>query len=205
MNLSPDSPSDGPPQNTEGPEGHHCATSLLLRQPPSRPKVHSFRELDKDVLTASGKSCSLWTPETDLGIEVAQRGLELVDAAGDPEELHAQFIDILDSLHRSEKRGRESEVDPTVVAEFRAALALDFDAGWQQPIVELCRELVPDLEQVPVNGPPEMLDLPLPNAPGRHRRSHRADRRLGRNDPCWCGSGKRYEHCHMWLDRGKRS
>jgi preprotein translocase subunit SecA len=24
---------------------------------------------------------------------------------------------------------------------------------------------------------------------------------LGRNDPCWCGSGKKYKHCHYQLDR----
>jgi preprotein translocase subunit SecA len=25
--------------------------------------------------------------------------------------------------------------------------------------------------------------------------------RLGRNDPCWCGSGKKYKHCHMREDQ----
>ena len=25
---------------------------------------------------------------------------------------------------------------------------------------------------------------------------------LGRNDPCWCGSGKKYKHCHWKPDRG---
>jgi preprotein translocase subunit SecA len=25
-------------------------------------------------------------------------------------------------------------------------------------------------------------------------------KRLGRNDPCWCGSGKKYKHCHMRQD-----
>ena len=24
---------------------------------------------------------------------------------------------------------------------------------------------------------------------------------IGRNDPCWCGSGKKYKHCHYQLDR----
>jgi preprotein translocase subunit SecA len=24
--------------------------------------------------------------------------------------------------------------------------------------------------------------------------------KLGRNDPCWCGSGKKYKHCHGALD-----
>jgi hypothetical protein len=27
------------------------------------------------------------------------------------------------------------------------------------------------------------------------------DRKPGRNEPCWCGSGKKYKHCHMRQDR----
>jgi len=26
-------------------------------------------------------------------------------------------------------------------------------------------------------------------------------RKIGRNDPCWCGSGKKYKHCHLRQDR----
>lgn len=26
--------------------------------------------------------------------------------------------------------------------------------------------------------------------------------KLGRNDPCWCGSGKKYKHCHLKSDQG---
>ena len=29
------------------------------------------------------------------------------------------------------------------------------------------------------------------------------DKKLGRNDPCWCGSGKKYKHCHMRSDQGR--
>ena len=29
----------------------------------------------------------------------------------------------------------------------------------------------------------------------------RADKKPGRNDPCWCGSGKKYKHCHYKLDK----
>lgn len=28
---------------------------------------------------------------------------------------------------------------------------------------------------------------------------------LKRNDPCWCGSGKKYKKCHMASDDKKRS
>jgi hypothetical protein len=30
-----------------------------------------------------------------------------------------------------------------------------------------------------------------------------ANSKLGRNDPCWCGSGKKYKHCHMRQDRAE--
>ncbi len=30
----------------------------------------------------------------------------------------------------------------------------------------------------------------------------RATRMPGRNDPCWCGSGKKYKHCHLRADQG---
>ncbi|MCB9452636.1 MAG: preprotein translocase subunit SecA [Anaerolineaceae bacterium] len=29
----------------------------------------------------------------------------------------------------------------------------------------------------------------------------RVQHKLGRNDPCWCGSGKKYKHCHLKQDR----
>ena len=38
------------------------------------------------------------------------------------------------------------------------------------------------------------------------RKSTREDttqprKKLGRNDPCWCGSGKKYKKCHLDADR----
>ena len=27
---------------------------------------------------------------------------------------------------------------------------------------------------------------------------------LGRNEPCWCGSGKKYKQCHLSSDERKR-
>jgi preprotein translocase subunit SecA len=32
------------------------------------------------------------------------------------------------------------------------------------------------------------------------RKPVRSERHPGRNDPCWCGSGKKYKHCHMRQD-----
>ena len=40
----------------------------------------------------------------------------------------------------------------------------------------------------------------LSNSTEEEEASHqpyvRKEKKLGRNDPCWCGSGKKYKHCH---------
>jgi hypothetical protein len=92
-------------------------------------------------------------------------------------------------------------VDPTVLADLRAALTLDFDAGQRRPVTELSRELVPDLDQVPVKRSLEKPDLPPPDVPVQRLEVPAPRRKPGRNDPCWCGSGKKYKHCHMRADR----
>jgi len=33
----------------------------------------------------------------------------------------------------------------------------------------------------------------------------RSTSKLGRNDPCWCGSGKKYKHCHYKQDRDSKT
>ena len=138
----------------------------------------------------------------DLGLEVTQRGLEVIEATGDPEGLHNQFSESLDRMRESEQRGREAKVAPAVLADFRATLALDVKAGQHRPIAELCRDLIPDLDEVPVKGPPTMPDMPesWPSPKSRPRRQSRPGDQLGRNDPCWCGSGKKYKHCHRRSD-----
>jgi hypothetical protein len=100
----------------------------------------------------------------------------------------------LNDLQQSEKYGREADVTQSVLADFRTALALDIDAGLHRPLTELCRELIPDLDQVPVKELAQAPDLPLgteqkrsPQAQKQHlqgtsrRRTRR--RRKGKNRP----------------------
>lgn len=135
---------------------------------------------------------------TEVGTQAARRGLELVESTGDPHKLRDQLLRSLDDMQQSERHGREAEVTPVVLADLRAALALDFGAGEHRPAVELCWELVPDLDHVPVKRPPEKPDL----QPVRLVQQ-RPSRKLKRNDPCWCGSGKKYKRCHVRADQGK--
>jgi hypothetical protein len=36
----------------------------------------------------------------------------------------------------------------------------------------------------------------------RKLRQSQTPQKLGRNDPCWCGSGKKYKRCHLRRDKG---
>jgi preprotein translocase subunit SecA len=44
-----------------------------------------------------------------------------------------------------------------------------------------------------------------PGTPGQRMAPVRTEPRVGRNDPCPCGSGKKYKKCHMLIDEGVRS
>jgi tetratricopeptide (TPR) repeat protein len=138
---------------------------------------------------------------TQVGAEATRRALELVEATGDPEDLQGQLEGCLERMGESKQQGREAEVDETVLAGLRAALTLDFDRGEHRPIAELCHELVPDLDRVPVKHLPEKPTLPPPGERAGQRGNSPPRRKPHRNDPCWCGSGKKYKHCHMRADR----
>ncbi len=41
------------------------------------------------------------------------------------------------------------------------------------------------------------------DAPDPGAQTVRKVSKIGRNDPCWCGSGKKYKNCHWKEDRAK--
>jgi hypothetical protein len=138
---------------------------------------------------------------TEIGVQAARRGIELIDARGDPEKLRGQLQDSLEDMRTSQRRGREAEVKPEVLADLRAALALDFKSGQPCGLDALCRELVPDLGSIPVKRPMKPSDLPLPQVAAAVQRVESPERKPNRNDPCWCGSGRKYKRCHMAADQ----
>ena len=36
---------------------------------------------------------------------------------------------------------------------------------------------------------------------GKLKNPDKAKKKIGRNDPCWCGSGKKYKQCHGKNDK----
>ncbi len=49
-------------------------------------------------------------------------------------------------------------------------------------------------------GDDEVVDAEFAGEAGKEQPVDREGEKLGRNDPCWCGSGKKYKHCHGKLN-----
>ena len=63
---------------------------------------------------------------------------------------------------------------------------------------EFVDEGIEQMEAQSGNGPQKNMNVPdRDDKPETVRRDHP---KIGRNDPCWCGSGKKYKNCHMKQD-----
>jgi hypothetical protein len=95
-----------------------------------------------------------------LGSRAAARGLALVDATDDPEDLHDDFLMAEFELRTGPKGGREADVSPEILAGIEAALSVGFDAGHPEAPEALCEALVPGWANVPVKAALRFRDLP---------------------------------------------
>ena len=55
----------------------------------------------------------------------------------------------------------------------------------------------------PHDEPDDSIELPSLEPPSPLTLLTSRDERPGRNDPCWCGSGKKYKKCHQPVDEGE--
>lgn len=145
---------------------------------------------------------------TNLGQQAIQRGLRLLETKSfypdkrDEEGLIEQFQRSLEEMQKSDRQGREVEAPLEVIENFQVAMTLPFHAGQHLSLNELGQALVPNLDQVWVKRPPVMPKLPL-SQHVQNLLTSSAVQTLKRNDPCWCGSNKKYKQCHLRLDREK--
>jgi hypothetical protein len=91
------------------------------------------------------------------------------------------------------KRSRSELQDATTTSKEMSAAGIDFNREFQETTVyDLCSGL--DDEEEEGEEEEHHADDHAPPVPV-HRPGDR-----GRNDPCWCGSGKKYKKCHLAAD-----
>jgi hypothetical protein len=84
-----------------------------------------------------------------------------IELQGDEEGIQGQLKDALEPSQGH--KGKAYKIAPSVLTEFQRALQLDFRSGSSIPIAQLCREVIPDFDQIPVKRPLKTEDFPLPD------------------------------------------
>ena len=64
----------------------------------------------------------------------------------------------------------------------------------QEQMVMEKKDIFGDKQQTPQEASGEPADLPA--QVGQIKPVAAATKKIGRNDPCWCGSGKKWKKCH---------
>ena len=131
---------------------------------------------------------------TDLAELADPLARDLIHAAFEAEIVEDFLITPADVEGLYRAGGRESAVPPPWLVSYRRQHEEHQDFLDRERHRAHVRQLTQDRRPAPAAATPEDDDTPL-TEPIRH-----TGPRVGRNDPCWCGSGKKYKKCHMRAD-----
>lgn len=176
---------------------------------PERITPDSLRELEPEALEkrlteAVGEAYDHKTAE--LGAELMTRAERLV-MLNTMDQFWRRHLTDLDVLREGIGLQAIAQRDPLVEYQ-RAAFAMWEDMQDQirsRAAYDLLNIRVQTAQQQPVRRdfrawrPGVENGAAAPSRPAPVRRT--AKQKLGRNEPCWCGSGRKYKQCHMKQDR----
>ena len=126
--------------------------------------------------------------------------LSLADnlAEFDKDETDLVIVSMLTSAYVM--HGDASEPAATIEARYGATLSREarkelksLRAEIEEARLEIADAAEPSIYQVCLDGFDVVDDQPF----------QRDEPKLGRNEPCWCGSGKKYKKCHLDSDEGR--
>jgi preprotein translocase subunit SecA len=146
-----------------------------------------------DAASLSGRPLREWPPEAHTALVDALGGFALSQAYRDLllttiGQLWVEYLTSMEALRTSIGLEAYAQRDPLVQYKSRA-----FD---------LYKQL---LDQVRAGVVARVFRMRLvqPGAAAAEATAPAARRAIGRNDPCWCGSGKKYKDCHWQADQAK--
>ncbi len=95
-----------------------------------------------------------------------------------------------------------AQVDPLVAYQKEA------HEMYQELLASISRDIVSTVYHAqlvarPAPIPVQQIQTNRGDGDGRAQPARSTSKGPGRNDPCWCGSGKKYKYCHMRADQGK--
>ncbi len=169
-------------------------------------------EIEKDLLALAEQAYA--AKEAELGPELMRQAERLVMLRAVDSRWVRHLTD-LDSLREGIGLRAYGQQDPLV------AYKREAHEMYQQLLVAIQSDIVHSIFHTSVQRQPVRPTPPVmrTNRDGQQAAPRSAPARktaspsgaagaatpLGRNDPCWCGSGKKYKHCHMQTDRGTQA
>ena len=141
------------------------------------------------------------TREKQVG-EKVMREIEKFAYISSIDHLWMDHIDAIDDLREGVRLRAYGQRDPLV--EFKSEAFDMFESLLVKVDEELCRRIYrigvqSQNPEVPLNIIQEnrdVVDAMGLSASGSHPEAVKSGAKLGRNDPCWCNSGKKWKHCH---------
>ncbi|HEY63128.1 MAG TPA: preprotein translocase subunit SecA [Caldilineae bacterium] len=141
--------------------------------------------------------------ERSLGSETMRR-LERLVMLHVVDNRWVRHLTDLDALREGIGLRAYGQVDPLVAFKKEAhEMYQDLLAAIQSDIVHQIFHVEPVQEVVPASVFRGRMVAHRGDGAAQAPRPVQRKRTLGRNDPCWCGSGKKYKHCHMRQDMAR--
>jgi preprotein translocase subunit SecA len=167
----------------------------------------------------AGEDWRGWRPE-----ELEQHLIDLATRAYDAKEqalgsATTRQLERLIMLHAVDARWVRHLTDLDELREgigLRAFAQVDPLVAYQKEAHEMYQELLASISHDivstvyhaqlvarPAPIPVQQMQTNRGDGDGRAQPARSTSKGLGRNDPCWCGSGKKYKYCHLRTDQGK--
>jgi hypothetical protein len=124
----------------------------------------------------------------------------MINQAFDEDLVDTDVVDRDDVQDAFESGGRSYHLRDSWLKEYREKHSTEIEEREKFKKLAL-EELESRTRQEPV-APPRAPSPPQPVEPIVPIRN--AAPQIGRNDPCWCGSGKKYKKCHLGKDATKQ-
>ena len=167
------------------------ADSIRRAYAPSREFLNCMQDLRCDFIRShADQAVAVYALSRDLSVEKIG---EMLDVVAEPVR-----TGVMAPLYRQVKDGYDKEMARRAAAESasKQAAALEAEARQRIQIQRAQEEQHEDMskyrtEKADANGGGANI-----NTQAAPQEPVRAEKRVGRNDPCPCGSGKKYKNCH---------
>jgi preprotein translocase subunit SecA len=136
--------------------------------------------------------------EQELGPE-RMRQLERLVMLRAVDNRWVRHLTDLDELREGIGLRAFAQQDPLV------AYKKDAHEMYQELVAAITRDIVYSVyhAQLMIRPTPPVQRIQAHRGDGAAPQTARSAKALGRNAPCWCGSGKKYKHCHLRSDQGR--